>query len=164
LSTEATLPAPTLAKLAGKYLTFKLDGTNYGFDIHDIREIIMPMDIAPVPRAQPWIRGVINLRGKVIPVMDLRSRFLLPTAEKTDQTVIIVVQKHFADGERIFGIQVDQVLEVLAFQPNQLALPPDLGGGGDEGTKCMLATARAGERVVFLLQLDRVVFDVPRSV
>jgi len=82
LSTEATLPAPTLAKLAGKYLTFKLDGTNYGFDIHDIREIIMPMDIAPVPRAQPWIRGVINLRGKVIPVMDLRSRFLLPTAEK----------------------------------------------------------------------------------
>ncbi|MEN9787639.1 MAG: hypothetical protein RLZZ299_2903 [Pseudomonadota bacterium] len=150
-----------LARLAGKYLTFMLDGTCYGFGIHDIREIIVPMDVARVPRAQPWIRGVINLRGKIIPVMDLRARFLVPQARVSEQTVVIVVQKQFADGESIFGIEVDQVLEVLAVSADDLSLPPDLGGGGDEGTRCMLATARAGERVLFLLNLERIVTDVP---
>jgi purine-binding chemotaxis protein CheW len=152
-----------LSRLPGKYLTFVLDGTCYGFGIHDIREIIVPLDVARVPRAQAWIRGVINLRGKIIPVMDLRARFQLDPAETTDQTVVIVVQKQFQDGESIFGIQVDQVLEVLSLKPDQIALPPDLGGGGDEGTRCMLATARSGERVIFLLNLDRIVMDVPAS-
>jgi purine-binding chemotaxis protein CheW len=152
-----------VARLAGKYLTFILDGTCYGFGIHDIREIIVPMDVARVPRAQPWIRGVINLRGKIIPVMDLRARFLLPPAPESEQRVVIVVQKHFGDGESIFGIEVDQVLEVLAVAGDHLSAPPELGGGGDEGTRCMLATARAGERVVFLLHLDRIVMDVPGS-
>jgi purine-binding chemotaxis protein CheW len=150
-----------LAKLPGKYLTFVLDGTCYGFGIHDIREIIVPLDVARVPRAQAWIRGVINLRGKIIPVMDLRARFLLAPSDATDQTVVIVVQKQFQDGESIFGIQVDQVLEVLSLGADQIALPPDLGGGGDEGTRCMLATARSGDRVIFLLNLDRIVTDVP---
>ncbi len=154
-------PSASLSRLAGKYLTFLLDGTCYGFGIHDIREIIVPMDVARVPRAQSWIRGVINLRGKIIPVMDLRARFLLQAAPETEQRVVIVVQKQFGDGESIFGIEVDQVLEVLAVAPDRLALPPDLGGGGDEGTRCMLATARAGERVIFLLNLDRIVMDVP---
>lgn len=161
MSTQTGTTPPTVARLAGKYLTFMLDGTCYGFGIHDIREIIMPMDVARVPRAQSWIRGVINLRGKIIPVMDLRARFLLPAAPESEQRVVIVVQKQFGDGESIFGIEVDQVLEVLAVPPDRLALPPELGGGGDEGTRCMLATARAGERVIFLLNLDRIVMDVP---
>ena len=161
MSTQTGMTTPTVARLAGKYLTFMLDGTCYGFGIHDIREIIMPMDVARVPRAQSWIRGVINLRGKIIPVMDLRARFLLAAAPESEQRVVIVVQKQFGDGESIFGIEVDQVLEVLAVPPDRLALPPDLGGGGDEGTRCMLATARAGERVIFLLNLDRIVMDVP---
>lgn len=152
-----------LTRLSGKYLTFIIDETCYGFGIQNIREIIMPMDVARVPRAQPWIRGVINLRGKIIPVMDLRVRFQIPPAEASEQTVVIVVQKQFGDGESIFGIVVDQVLEVLTVGVGQLSLPPDLGGGGDEGTRCMLATARVGERVVFLLNLDRIVMETPGS-
>ncbi len=161
MSTQSNTPPATVARLAGKYLTFMLDGTCYGFGIRDIREIIMPMDVARVPRAQPWIRGVINLRGKIIPVMDLRARFLLPAGRESEQRVVIVVQKQFGDGESIFGIEVDQVLEVLAVPADRIALPPELGGGGDEGTRCILATARAGERVIFLLNLDRIVMDVP---
>jgi purine-binding chemotaxis protein CheW len=149
-----------MSRLAGKYLTFLLDGTCYGFGIHDIREIIVPMDVARVPRAQPWIRGVINLRGKVIPVMNLRARFLV-AGEPAADTVVIVAQRQFAEGESIFGIEVDQVLEVLAVSADHISPAPDLGGGGDEGTRCMLATARAGERLVFLLNLDRIVTDVP---
>ena len=161
MSAQTPPPSSPVAKLAGKYLTFMLDGTCYGFGIRDIREIIMPMDVARVPRAQPWIRGVINLRGKIIPVMDLRARFLLAPAPESEQRVVIVVQKQFGDGESIFGIEVDQVLEVLAIPADRMAPPPELGGGGDEGTRCMLATARAGERVIFLLNLDRIVMDVP---
>ena len=131
------------------------------FAIHDIREIIVPMNVARVPRAQPWIRGVINLRGKIIPGMNLRARFLVPGEPTSEHTVVIVVQKQFADGESIFGIEVDQVLEVLAVAADSISSAPDLGGGGDEGTRCMLATARAGERVVFLLNLERIVTDVP---
>lgn len=156
-------PPPPSGVQAGKYLTFKVDTSCYAFGIHDIREIILPMDIARVPRAQPWIRGVINLRGKIIPVMDLRCRFELPPVDNTERTVVIVVQRSFNGNDTIFGIQVDEVLDVLTVRPEQLAPPPDFGGGTDEGTRCMLATARAGETVVFVLDLDRIVFDIPQS-
>jgi purine-binding chemotaxis protein CheW len=156
-------PSPALARLAGKYLTFVLDRACYGFPIQDIREIIMPTDVARVPRTQPWIRGVINLRGKIVPVMDLRVRFLLPAAPADAPAVVIVIQKQFGDGESIFGILVDQVLEVVALSTAQLALPPDLGAGGDEGTRSMLGTARVGDRVLFLLNLDRIVMDRPEA-
>lgn len=157
----SAVKAEDLTKLSGKYLTFLLDGTTYGLSIHDIREIIMPPDVARVPRAKPWIRGVINLRGKIIPVMDLRARFFLPPAPPTELSIIIVVQSQLGEGESIFGLQVDQVIEVLRVQPAELSLPPDLGGGGDEGTRCLVATARVGERLLFLLNLERVVMDAP---
>ncbi len=152
-------PTPTLP--AGKYLTFKVDTSCYAFGIHDIREIILPMDIARVPRAQKWIRGVINLRGKIIPVMDLRARFELPALDTTERTVVIVVQRNFNGNDSIFGIQVDEVLDVLTVRAERIAPPPDFGGGSDEGTRCILATARAGERVVFVLDLERIVFELP---
>ena len=154
-----TAPTPTLPP--GKYLTFKVDTSCYAFGIHDIREIILPMDIARVPRAQKWIRGVINLRGKIIPVMDLRARFELPALDTTERTVVIVVQRNFNGNDSIFGIQVDEVLDVLTVRAEQIAPPPDFGGGSDEGTRSILATARAGDRVVFVLDLERIVFELP---
>ena len=90
-------------QLAWKYMTFKLAREEYGLAILKVREIIGLMDITRVPRTQPFMRGVINLRGKVIPVIDLRLKFGMATAEATDQTVIIVVQLFLGDHELTIG-------------------------------------------------------------
>jgi purine-binding chemotaxis protein CheW len=115
------------AQLAGKYMTFKLAEEIYGLEILKVREIIGLMDITRVPRAADFIRGVINLRGKVIPVADLRLKFGMDACQATDQTVIIVVQCAVGGRNLTMGILVDQVLEVLSIEPAQIEPPPALG-------------------------------------
>ena len=103
----------TMAEKEGKYLTFALAHEEYGLEILKVREIIGYIDVTAVPQTPPYVKGVINLRGQVIPVVDLRARFGMETADVTDQTCIIVVE--IAHGRRKFntGIVVDHVQEVL---------------------------------------------------
>ena len=102
------------SRVAGKYMTFKLADEEYGVEILKVRDINRLMQITRVPGTKTFIRGVINLRGKVIPVIDLRMKFGMGKIEETAWTVIIVVQYEFQGNELIMGLLVDEVLEVLA--------------------------------------------------
>lgn len=141
--------------LAGKYMTFKLAEEEYGVAILKVRELIGLMEITRVPQTPPWVRGVINLRGKVIPVVDLRLKFGMPPTEATDQTVIIVVQLVSAAGVLIMGVLVDEVLEVLDVPAAQIEPPPSFGTQAMDAD-FILGVGKAEKRVIFLLDLDRV--------
>ncbi|HET9598375.1 MAG TPA: chemotaxis protein CheW [Anaeromyxobacteraceae bacterium] len=150
--------SPGVAALAGKYMTFQLAAEAYGLEILKVREIIGLMDITRVPRTPEFLRGVINLRGRVIPVVDLRLKFGMPRTEATEQTVIIVVQ--YGDGERPFtmGILVDQVLEVLSIDGSQIEPPPSFGAEALD-TDFILGVGKAQDRVIFLLDIGRVLSE-----
>jgi purine-binding chemotaxis protein CheW len=144
-----------LAHLAGKYMAFKLANEEYGLEILRVREIIGLMEITRVPRTPDFVRGVINLRGKVIPVIDLRLKFGMTPTEPTDQTVIIVVQCQAGDRTLTMGALVDQVLEVLPFDGSQIEPPPSFGAATFD-TDFILGVGKADKRVVFLLDIGRV--------
>ena len=151
---EEALQNGGCASLAGKYMTFKLASEIYGLEILKVREIIGLMDITRVPKSAPFIRGVINLRGKVIPVADLRQKFGMEPCQTTDQTVIIVVQCAVGGRSLTMGILVDQVLEVLSIEASQIEpTPPSLSARGE--LDFVLGLGKAGDRVVFLLDIGR---------
>lgn len=141
--------------LAGKYMTFKVADEEYGVAILKVRELIGLMDITHVPQTPPWVRGVINLRGKVIPVADLRLKFSMPSTEATDQTVIIVVQHVSAMGTTIMGVLVDEVLEVLDIRAAQIEPPPSFGSQSTD-SDFILGVGKSDKRVIFLLDIDAV--------
>ena len=154
-TTNAAAATELGAALAGKYMTFKLASEIYGLEILKVREIIGLMDITRVPKSAPFIRGVINLRGKVIPVADLRQKFGMEPCQTTDQTVIIVVQCAVGGRSLTMGILVDQVLEVLSIEGAQIEPPPQLGESAIE-SKFILGVGKTGERVIFLLDIGEV--------
>lgn len=139
---------------AGKYLTFKLGGEEYGLEILKVQEIIGMMDVTRVPRMPEFIRGVVNLRGKVIPVVDLRSKFQMAVQDDTEKTCIIVVQVEREDHQVIMGTIVDEVSEVLDITTEQIEDTPTFGATVD--TRFILGMGKVGEKVVMLLDVDRV--------
>ncbi len=147
---EAPGPAGGLAcDKGGKYLTFKLAEEEYGVEILKVREIIGLLAITAVPCMPVCMKGVINLRGKVIPVIDLRLKFGLPEAEHTDQTCIIVV-----DVGKEIGIIVDTVSEVLDIAGEEIEPPPSMSA--DVDTSFILGMGKVGEEVKILLDIDKV--------
>jgi purine-binding chemotaxis protein CheW len=150
--------APQLAvaqRLAGKYMTFKLAAEEYGLEILKVRDVIGLMEITRVPKTMEFIRGVINLRGKVIPVVDLRLKFGMEATELAEQTVIIVVQFASGDREMTMGILVDEVQEVLDIAAEGIEPPPDFGSGSID-TDFILGVGKSDKRVIFLLDIGRV--------
>jgi len=135
-----------------KFLTFKLADEEYGVEILKVREIIGVMEITSVPQMPGYMKGVINLRGKVIPVIDLRLRFGFQEIEYTEQTCIIVV-----DVGREIGIIVDTVSEVLDIPQGNIEPPPQIGSSLD--TSFILGMGKVGEAVKILLAIDRVLTD-----
>ncbi len=152
---RGTAAAIQVRDLAGKYMTFKLAEEEYGLEILKVREIIGLMDITRVPRTPDYIRGVINLRGKVIPVVDLRLKFGMERAEATDQTVIIVVQYSVRGQGFTMGILVDEVLEVLSIAAEQIEPTPSFGDAAGE-TDFILGVGKSDRRVIFLLDIGRI--------
>lgn len=142
------------ARLAGKYLTFRLADEEYGLEILKVQEIIQLQTITRVPRTPGYVRGVINLRGKVIPVVDLRLKFGLEGAEDTDRTCIIVVQIRQGDSVVIMGIIIDEVREVLDIAGDNIEDAPDFGSQID--TEFILGMGKIGQSVKILLDIDRV--------
>jgi purine-binding chemotaxis protein CheW len=138
------------ASRGGKFLTFFLAGEEYGLEILKVQEIIGMMDITPVPRSPDYIRGVINLRGKVIPIVDLRLRFGMESAERTSETCIIVVEANRVQT----GIVVDQVSEVLNIPSDEIEDAPAFGS--EVRTDYILGIGKADGRVKLLLDIDRV--------
>lgn len=143
---------------AGKYLTFRLANEEYGLEILKVREIIGLMDITKVPKTPEYIRGVINLRGKVIPVLELRLKFGMDAKQDTEETCIIVVDIAGEAGSVLMGILVDAVSEVLDIQSEEIEDPPSFGAGFD--TRFILGIGKVKNTVKLLLDIDRVLTGV----
>ncbi len=144
----------SMAGVAGKYLTFRLADEEYGLQILKVQEIIGLMAVTRVPKTPDFIRGVINLRGKVIPVIDLRRKFDLTQQDDTDVSCIIVVQVQNRDATITMGIIVDSVSEVMDIESDQVEPAPEFGSCVD--TEFILGMGKVAEKVVMLLDSDRV--------
>ena len=139
---------------AGKYLTFKLGPEDFGIGILKVQEIIGMLAVTRMPRTPAYVRGVVNLRGKVIPVLDLRLKFGMETREDTERTCIIVVQLQSSGAEITMGIIVDEVSEVLDVAATQIEPPPSFGSSVD--VSFIMGMGKVGQKVVQLLDADRI--------
>ncbi len=141
----------------GKYLTFSLAGEEYGIVILKVKEIIGMMPITPVPKTPSYVKGVINLRGKVIPVADLRLKFDMDEMDYTERTCIIVVEIKDGAGHVLMGVVVDSVSEVLNIKNGEIEDTPAFGTQMDTGY--ILGMAKTGGAVKILLDIDKVFGD-----
>jgi purine-binding chemotaxis protein CheW len=147
------VPTTTAAK-PGKYLTVAIDSEVYGIQVLKAREIIRFQKVTPVPQVPAFVKGVINLRGRVIPIIDLRIRFGVK-AENTEATCIVVVQVTLGDRTIQVGVVVDSVLEVANLSAEQIEATPDFGVRID--TNYLLGMAKTNGRVLMLLEIDHVI-------
>ncbi len=155
-SVPQSKPGSDLSHLAGKYLTFFLAGEQYGLEITKVREILGVLDITPVPQTADFLLGVINLRGKVIPVIDLRLRFGQEYREPDERTCIIVVEVTERDGQLILmSVVVDQVNEVLNVGAGDVDASPSFSTELDTSFIMGMAKTQGGVRI--LLDVDRIV-------
>lgn len=138
----------------GKYLTFSLANEEYGIGILKIKEIIGMMPITTVPQTPEFVKGVINLRGRVIPVLDLRSRFGMDPVDYTERTCIIVVEIAGGAGNVMIGVVVDSVSEVLSIKAEVIEETPSFGT--KLSTDYILGMAKIGKSVKILLDIDKV--------
>ncbi len=137
----------------GKYLTFHMAGEDYGIEIRHVTEIIGIQRITEVPDMPDFIKGVVNLRGKVIPVMDVRARFHLPSREYDERTCIIVVNYNDAS----VGLVVDQVNEVADIPSENIEPPPRSTAGGS--SQYIQGMGKMGEQVKILLNIGKLLYD-----
>ena len=151
--TEQTSQNAVLEK-EGKYLTFALANEEYGLEILKVREIMGYMEITAVPQTPHYVKGVINLRGQVIPVIDLRAKFGMNTADITEETCIIVVETGQGDRSFSTGVVVDHVEEVLDIAGEDIEESPQFGSAVN--TDFILGMGKIGESVKILLDIDRV--------
>lgn len=135
-----------------KYLTFMLDEECYGIEIRHVTEIISMQKITPVPEMPDFVRGIVNLRGKIIPVMDVRLRFKKPFKEYMDRTCIIVIDIH----DLSIGLIVDQVSEVITIPASDVAQPPDLQ---KRGNRFVMGIGKVGQEVKLLLDCEKMLTD-----
>ena len=147
-------PATQSDARAGKYLTFQLGNEEFGIRVLKVREIMGLQEITAVPRTPAHVKGVINLRGKVVPVVDLRLKFGLPSADYTQRTCIIVTQVQGESGPVMMGIVVDGVSEVLNLSPQEIEDTPDFGD--EAAVAYLLGMAKVKGKVKILLDIDRV--------
>ena len=143
-----------MASKEGKYLTFILADEEYGIGILKVKEIIGMMPVTSVPQTPQYVKGVINLRGRVIPVIYLRLRFGLESADYTERTCIIVVEIQGSTGHVVIGIVVDSVSEVLNIKGEDIEDAPTFGT--KLNTDYILGMAKIDGGVKILLDIDRV--------
>lgn len=137
----------------GKYLIFALGNEEFGLPIQKVKEIIGMLTITRVPKTSGFIKGVINLRGKIIPVMDLRLKFGLDEKQYDERTCLIVVE--ISDAAKLIALAVDSVSEVLSIQNAEIEVPPDLASQGDSAF--LRGMGKVKDRVLLLLDVDGVI-------
>ncbi|MBN2247497.1 MAG: purine-binding chemotaxis protein CheW [Coriobacteriia bacterium] len=150
----------TVVAQTHKYLTFKLGPETYGLDILRVQEIIGMIPVTRVPKTPAFVRGVVNLRGRVIPVVDLRIKFETGEADDTELTCIVVVQ--LAGQSTVMGVVVDEVSEVLDISVDQIEDTPDFGAGVQ--TEFVRGIANVDGKVIMLLDIVRVLSGEELSV
>ncbi|MEO5957557.1 MAG: chemotaxis protein CheW [Opitutaceae bacterium] len=151
----AAVPTSTAASLGGKYLTVVLENEAYGIGVLKVREIIRMQKITPVPQMPAFVKGVINLRGRVIPIVDMRVKFGLK-AEFAERTCIVVVQVKLPSDQTVqMGLIVDSVEEVVTLNASEIEPTPDFGT--KINTEYLLGMAKVKGTVKTLLDIDRVV-------
>lgn len=150
-----TEPAGPDATGQGQYLSFILAGQQYGIDVLNVLEIKGITMITPIPDVPEHIRGVINLRGNIIPIIDLRLGLQLDASAYNAATVVIVVKVRGGDGERIMGLIVDAVSDVHTIDNGALAAPPNVGAGLN--TDLILGIATVDNKMLTLLDMDELV-------
>ncbi len=134
-------------------VSFVIQNEEFGVDILKVQEIIRPMDITRVPNAPAFVEGVINLRGRIVPIVDLRARFGLPPREQGKDTRIVVVELH----EQVTGFMMDAVKEVIRVDQDVIEPPPELAIGVD--TEYLKGVAKLDDRLLILLDLEEVLSD-----
>lgn len=155
MTVQTTTEPGHAAMLAGKYLTFALGHESYGIPVLKVREIIKRLPVTGVPQLPAYVQGVINLRGKIIPIVDLRTKFGLTPAEASARNCIVVVQVRTQPRTQIaMGLVVDGVEEVANIAPSEIEEPPDFGAVVD--TAYILGMAKIKGAVKALLDIDRV--------
>src|SRR5579872_6712360 len=154
VAAQANVSAVATDSRAGKYLVFQLDREEFGIRVLQVREIMGVQEITAVPQTPAHVKGVINLRGKIIPVVDLRLKFGLPQVEYTQRTCIIVVQVQVETNSMLMGIVVDGVAEVLNLVAGEIEDTPDFGQGLT--TSYLLGMAKIKGKVKILLDIDQV--------
>lgn len=143
-----------LCGIEGKYLMFGLNGEEYGIGILKVREIIGMMPVTSIPQTPDFVKGVFNLRGKVIPVIDLKLRFGMPSGEYNDRTSIIVAELETETQLHTMGMVVDSVSEVKQIKANEIEDPPAFGVS--VGIDYILGMAKSDGKVKILLNIDKV--------
>lgn len=154
ISSGGVLPVSPLSRNGGKYLTFSLGNEDYGISILKVKEIIGMIYITPLPQTPDFVKGVINLRGKVIPVIDLRLRFGMPAREYTERTCIVVVETGDKGDLLKIGVVVDSVSEVLNVKSSDIEPAPTFGTTLQ--TDYILGVAKIEGKVKILLDIDKV--------
>lgn len=142
----------------GKYLTFSLGKEEYGIEIRHVTEIIGIQAITALPHTPVFVKGVINLRGKVIPVIDVRLRFNFPEKEYTDRTCFVVVT---INGMTV-GLIVDSVSEVIDIAANQIEPPPKVNQGA--GRRFIQGLGKVGDEVKILLDVNKLLLEEEQQV
>lgn len=139
----------------GKHLTFCLGSEDYGIPILKVKEIIGLMEITHVPQTPEFIKGVINLRGKIIPIMDLRLKFKMQEKDYNERTCIIVVEVNINNAKRLMGIVVDTVSEVVNIQSSEIEAPPQYGTKIE--TSFLTGMGKVKNKVVMLLNIEQII-------
>lgn len=150
----ADAPPQAACEKGGKYLVFYLGDEEFGISVLKVREIMAVQKVTAVPQTPPYIKGVINLRGKVIPVVDLRIRFGLPEIEQVQTACIVVIEVQDGTDVRLMGVTVDGVAEVLSLASADIEDTPEFGSG--VAIPYLLGIAKVKGEVKILLQIDRV--------
>jgi purine-binding chemotaxis protein CheW len=151
---NSPVPVAIKSAKAGKYITFTLANEDYGLYILSVKEIIGMMRVTKVPKTPDFVRGVINLRGKIHPVIDLRKRFNLEMKEDDERTPIIIVEVRQGSSVQFIGIVVDTVSEVINVEKGDIEKTPAFGKMMD--TSFILGLAKINNRVVTLLDIDQI--------
>ncbi len=136
-----------------QYLTFSLGDESFALDVANVREILEFTGVTKVPQTPEFMRGVMNLRGSVVPVVDMRVKLNLPTMEKTVNTCIIVVEVLIEDEKVILGALVDSVQEVIDFEPDQIEPAPRIGTGLK--TEFIKGMGKRDEQFIIILDIDK---------
>ena len=160
-----TTPATELNSIIGseldsdadQFLTFILGSEEYGVDILRVQEIKGWDSVTPIPNTPDYIKGVINLRGTIVPIVDLRQRFEMPEVEYGPITVVIVLKIECPDRDRIVGIVVDAVSDVYDVPPEEMKDAPDFGSVVD--TEFVRGLATVAEKMIIILDIDHLLSD-----
>lgn len=157
MEAETTTTAVVRERISrtGKYLTFSISNESYGVDVLKVREIIRFLKITPVPQMPNYVKGVINLRGKVLPVFDLRLKFGLDAAEATERTCIVVVRVLAGGHDITLGMIVDSVEEVINLNETEIEETPEFGAKVD--TAYLMGMAKVKGAIKTLLDIDKVI-------